>query len=1641
MKKIMALILSLLLLLGLAMPAAAATAKATTMRLQVVEGTVTVLDASGVNQTFNAGMRLYSGYSIATADASYAYISLDDTKAIKLDMNTRVSIKKSWSKLSVELISGEIFFDVTAPLSGDETLEIRTSTMVTGIRGSSGYVTAKLSQFLTGHGTVTCFDPAGRLRKVFAVEGGEGVRGFPLNAMDLLGLDYDYEKIILDEHSFPAFVLEEIAKDTVLQDAIVKEDVFDLDELLNQLDDVQKAEEEEYEQALQELVLPPKEEDSGEGYGSQIPLFEREDGDYDDGDDWDDNDDYDDEGDDDDEPEEPVTEYTVTWSIDGEETSEEYESGSVPSHEEPVKENDAQYSYEFIGWSDGETVYERGAELPAVIGDVTYTAVFDEHVNYYTVIWRNWDGEILEIDEDVPYGSEPSYDGQQPMKDADEQFSYTFDGWDPEVETVTGDAEYAAVFSETVNTYTVTWSIDEVVTTQDYEYGQVPSHEEPEKQGNAQYSYTFTGWNDGETTYEAGAELPAVQGNVTYTAVFQQSVNSYTVTWSIDEVVTTQDYEYGQIPSHEEPEKKGNAQYSYTFTGWNDGETTYEPGVELPEVTGNVTYTAVFQQSVNTYTVTWSIDGTITAEDYEYGQVPSHDNPVKQGNAQYSYTFTGWNDGTTTYEPGVELPEVQGDVTYTAVFQQSVNSYTVTWSIDGTNTTEEYEYGQVPSHDDPEKEADEYYEYAFTGWTVGKTTYEPGAELPEVIGDVTYTAEFEISGYLVTVTVPEGTAITVNGQEYSASTTFFETPETLVSVSYRITDEDVCIAGPSTFLSVDGNPPMDGSFTLDSYVTITVDKLYEVIDMLAEGMDPDKLYAITGTVSSSGAVTIFGEIYITASGLLSAGNTGEITSEATIISDGDIDVSQMGSFINNGDITMNADSSILVGGWGSFTNNATLTTAGAVTVERDGTLANSLGATFTVETDGVVTVEEGGTLNNYGTLDNNGTYNNYGNLGNYGTNTFNNYGRFNNYGSVQNGGSDGSTIYDGIFNNGPDAKLMNYGSIVIGYQGSSINNDGFFLMASSQHGASFNDGNYTYALSGSGIFASDGGFCGADDNASDTDVSWYVDNGSDTLIIEGSGAIKDYAIENRVATYPWDGDSIAAVEIGEGITRIGSYSFYGFVGLTEMTVPDSVTEIRAGAFEGCTNLTALTLGSSLQSIGSYAFSQTGITELDIPGSVKTIGSSAFNSCRALRTLTIGSGVTDILESAFESCTSLQAVSVPDTVTVLGDRVFSYCTSLARAGLGGGITAIPGYTFNGCSALTVINIPGGVESIGDSAFYSCTHLTAVELNEGLVYIQPYAFSMCSALQSLTLPDTVESIEEMAFNGCTNLVTLDLGSGVKSIAQQAFANCSSISELTVPDSVTYMDSNVFSNCSGLSSLVVGSGLAEIPQSAFIDCSSLRTVTINGSLTSIQTSAFSGCTALESINIPDTVTNIGISAFENCSSLSEITLPGGLSAISDSCFSGCSSLADIDIPSGVTEIGGSAFENCSSLGANADPTEEDAFAIPDSVTSIGPYAFRYSGLQVVIMPQNIESIGDYAFQGCEGLLTVAFKANPPTSFGTGVFNGCFAGFLINIPANTTIQGNWYDSPYYDSNDGTFAGYFLQPYNLNIHVPDPQV
>ena len=150
--------------------------------------------------------------------------------------------------------------------------------------------------------------------------------------------------------------------------------------------------------------------------------------------------------------------------------------------------------------------------------------------NFYDVTWENWDHTVLETDREVAEGKTPTYNGEDPEKTGDAQYSYTFSGWSPQVSPVTSDVTYTAQFTQTVNKYTVTWKIDEDVieTDTDVEYGAAPKYDgaTPAKD-DMLYNYTFTGWTDGENDYNVGEELPAVEGDVTYTATFDVSRKPY----------------------------------------------------------------------------------------------------------------------------------------------------------------------------------------------------------------------------------------------------------------------------------------------------------------------------------------------------------------------------------------------------------------------------------------------------------------------------------------------------------------------------------------------------------------------------------------------------------------------------------------------------------------------------------------------------------------------------------------------------------------------------------------------------------------------------------------------------------------------------------------------------------------------------------------------------------------------------------------------------------------------------------------------------------------------------------------------------------------------------------------------------------
>ncbi|MGN0855193.1 MAG: leucine-rich repeat domain-containing protein, partial [Kiritimatiellia bacterium] len=96
--------------------------------------------------------------------------------------------------------------------------------------------------------------------------------------------------------------------------------------------------------------------------------------------------------------------------------------------------------------------------------------------------------------------------------------------------------------------------------------------------------------------------------------------------------------------------------------------------------------------------------------------------------------------------------------------------------------------------------------------------------------------------------------------------------------------------------------------------------------------------------------------------------------------------------------------------------------------------------------------------------------------------------------------------------------------------------------------------------------------------------------------------------------------------------------------------------------------------------------------------------------------------------------------------------------------------------------------------------------------------------------------------------------------------------------------------------------------------------------------------------------------------CTSLTSVTIPDSVTSIGNYAFYYCTSLTSVTIPDSVTSIGASAFYGCISL---------TGVTIPNSVESIGDSAFSgCTSLTSVTIPDSVESIGNYAFARCSGL-----------------------------------------------------------------------
>lgn len=295
----------------------------------------------------------------------------------------------------------------------------------------------------------------------------------------------------------------------------------------------------------------------------------------------------------------------------------------------------------------------------------------------------------------------------------------------------------------------------------------------------------------------------------------------------------------------------------------------------------------------------------------------------------------------------------------------------------------------------------------------------------------------------------------------------------------------------------------------------------------------------------------------------------------------------------------------------------------------------------------------------------------------------------------------------------------------------------------------------------------------------------------------------------------------------------------------------------------------------------------------------------------------------------------------------------------------------------------VEIPDGVTKIGRGAFYCCKNLTSITIPSSVTSIEDWAFAYCD-LNYISIPSSVTYIGENAFTGNYESTVTYGGT----LAQLYVIKGDGLSSLLIVDVIILSD---IGNLKTATELTIPDGVTEIVRYAFYGCKNLTSIEIPNSVTSISGYAFDHCKSLESVTIPNGVTSISDYAFNDCESLKSVTIPSSVEFIGQNAFGYC--YPSLTIHYGGTKAQWEALDVClddysyvicsdgyigkemltikDNVLISCSGRASGAISIPDSVTSIENYAFKYcSKLTSITIPVSVTSIKSSAFSGCDNL-----------------------------------------------------------------------
>ena len=398
-------------------------------------------------------------------------------------------------------------------------------------------------------------------------------------------------------------------------------------------------------------------------------------------------------------------------------------------------------TYAFAGWTSNGQTYQVGSTIVMGTSAPTFTASW---LRLYEVRYYMTGGTDPGMTQGVLYsnGATVTIDPLTPLRTG-----YTFTRWnDQSGNAVVGntyqisDTNYLFYAHWTINSYALAFNSaggSTAPNTTNANFGSfvtLPASNSVTKPG-----YTFAGWSIAGSTYVGGAQYQIGSSAETATAIWSPTLQSITfdlAQGSSNTAISEPSRTIGETftVSSTIPIRTG-----YTFAGWSDGSTTYNPGSTVTVGATNMTLTA--QWSVATYTVAYLANGGTgsipSATSYNFGSTITLAPAITKANSN----FTGWSNGANTYAAGATFTIGARNETFTAQYSGSI--YAISFNINGadTGTAPATITGQVTDNFIlPTGAGLAETGYRFGGWSDGSNTYAAGETLTNVSANTTLTA-------------------------------------------------------------------------------------------------------------------------------------------------------------------------------------------------------------------------------------------------------------------------------------------------------------------------------------------------------------------------------------------------------------------------------------------------------------------------------------------------------------------------------------------------------------------------------------------------------------------------------------------------------------------------------------------------------------------------------------------------------------------------------------------------------------------------------------------------------------------------------------------------------------------------------------